>query len=448
MTPSHRTKIFSLWTAEFKDPVTEQSYLQELWKESLQQVRLVCLIMVFYLSGLQFLDLVATGLTEAFWPLLAIRAVMAAPFAVLFVVAFHTSNFRAVEGMITFSHVIFISGLVMTLRVEPTQAVLVFLNLTVVTLSLFILTPGRLFWIGMGALIGLAVIVMLIAAQHILPWSDLVRVVTIGTLAQIVGAAGCYRLKIMRRRDYLMMLRARKTAEDLRKEVQSHAKSTESALRNEKAFRRLFDLAPVPLALVDAETFRVNQGNAAFARLIGAEPHDLDAMQAFRLFKNASDLHVVRKAIIEYGVLEGKELTLTFQKGKDIPILLSCFFIMFDGQGSIMMSLTDISQQREAQKKLEELASTDPLTGLANRRHFMQRSGEMTAHAKRYFSPYSVILLDIDHFKRINDSYGHDVGDFVLTEVTSLIQDGTAGAGPHGAFRRGGIRHFPLANPH
>lgn len=71
---------------------------------------------------------------------------------------------------------------------------------------------------------------------------------------------------------------------------------------------------------------------------------------------------------------------------------------------------------------LERLATIDPLTGLFNRGHLLLRLREELARANRYQSPLSAILLDLDDFKNINDSYGHQVGDEVLKCVGSVIR--------------------------
>lgn len=79
----------------------------------------------------------------------------------------------------------------------------------------------------------------------------------------------------------------------------------------------------------------------------------------------------------------------------------------------------------EAQRRdLERRATLDDLTGLHNRRTFMERLDQEIARAQRYGSPLSVILVDIDHFKRINDCHGHLVGDRVLAEVARTIGGG------------------------
>ncbi|GFK93084.1 Response regulator PleD [Fundidesulfovibrio magnetotacticus] len=74
-------------------------------------------------------------------------------------------------------------------------------------------------------------------------------------------------------------------------------------------------------------------------------------------------------------------------------------------------------QLEELVKRLEVLATTDSLTGMANRRRLLERCAEEHARAARYAQPLSFLMMDIDHFKHINDSLGHDVGDEVLKAV-------------------------------
>jgi two-component system cell cycle response regulator len=77
------------------------------------------------------------------------------------------------------------------------------------------------------------------------------------------------------------------------------------------------------------------------------------------------------------------------------------------------------------QKKLLELSNTDPLTSLRNRRAFDERLSEAFEHARRYERPLSLAIVDVDHFKAINDAHGHDSGDAVLRGVAKLIGSGS-----------------------
>jgi len=82
-----------------------------------------------------------------------------------------------------------------------------------------------------------------------------------------------------------------------------------------------------------------------------------------------------------------------------------------------------ISKLEQEKRTFEEMAYTDPLTGLSNRRFFLREANRMLEFAKRYKEPLALMMLDIDNFKRINDEYGHDVGDLVLKELARVIKE-------------------------
>lgn len=79
-------------------------------------------------------------------------------------------------------------------------------------------------------------------------------------------------------------------------------------------------------------------------------------------------------------------------------------------------------QMHDQKDEMEKLAQTDFLTGLNNRRYFMERGGQELIRALRYKSEVSFLMLDIDFFKKVNDTYGHQTGDVVLKEVARHCQ--------------------------
>jgi diguanylate cyclase (GGDEF)-like protein/PAS domain S-box-containing protein len=82
----------------------------------------------------------------------------------------------------------------------------------------------------------------------------------------------------------------------------------------------------------------------------------------------------------------------------------------------------DISSQKRFEASLVKEAATDPLTGILNRREFLASSKREFDRARRYHSAMSVIMLDIDHFKKINDTYGHAIGDEILLSLVAMVQ--------------------------
>lgn len=75
----------------------------------------------------------------------------------------------------------------------------------------------------------------------------------------------------------------------------------------------------------------------------------------------------------------------------------------------------------EANERLLILATTDSLTGLSNRRHFLEKLSEEISRTQRYGRPCAVAMVDADHFKSVNDTYGHEVGDRVLKQLSNLM---------------------------
>ena len=88
-----------------------------------------------------------------------------------------------------------------------------------------------------------------------------------------------------------------------------------------------------------------------------------------------------------------------------------------------MLRIRSLHEQlRRAQRDLEERSVTDALTGLKNRRFFDERLYEEFCRAHRYADPVSLIMIDVDHFKTVNDRYGHPAGDAVLREAAAVVR--------------------------
>lgn len=82
----------------------------------------------------------------------------------------------------------------------------------------------------------------------------------------------------------------------------------------------------------------------------------------------------------------------------------------------------EVSERQRLQEDLEHLANTDGLTGLSNRRFFMHQLAGELARRQRYGHPLSLLMLDLDHFKQVNDQWGHGVGDEALRRFADSVQ--------------------------
>ncbi len=90
-------------------------------------------------------------------------------------------------------------------------------------------------------------------------------------------------------------------------------------------------------------------------------------------------------------------------------------FIGYDGL------ISDITERKMIEEKLVELAERDPLTNIYNRRKFYNFLEDEIERSKRYKRPLSLIMFDIDYFKKVNDTYGHNVGDTVLIMIADIV---------------------------
>ncbi|MEZ5823776.1 MAG: GGDEF domain-containing protein [Geminicoccaceae bacterium] len=104
----------------------------------------------------------------------------------------------------------------------------------------------------------------------------------------------------------------------------------------------------------------------------------------------------------------------------------------------------DLAELALAHRELERLANTDELTGIANRRYFMSHSKKILREAGAGTGPSSIGILDIDHFKRVNDAHGHDTGDELLRAFAQAIAEGL---GPDGLVGRLGGEEFAILLP-
>jgi len=133
-----------------------------------------------------------------------------------------------------------------------------------------------------------------------------------------------------------------------------------------------------------------------------------------------------------------------FYEGNKYYFLISAFLIK-GTKNDYSIVLTDISNEEKYKHNLELLSVTDALTGIYNRRYFDKAISKELSNSNRYWHALSMVMLDIDHFKKINDEHGHQIGDDILIEYTklisSLIREGDV-------FCRIGGEEFMIILPH
>jgi len=122
--------------------------------------------------------------------------------------------------------------------------------------------------------------------------------------------------------------------------------------------------------------------------------------------------------------LPSRPISVTAQHcdGHEIPVELTVSRSQWKGTWRFHGFMRDITDRIEHEQQLTDLALTDPLTGLANRRAFLDRLDQAHARARRHGSALGVLYADVDRFKAINDTYGHAAGDAILRDVAERMR--------------------------
>jgi diguanylate cyclase (GGDEF)-like protein/PAS domain S-box-containing protein len=207
-------------------------------------------------------------------------------------------------------------------------------------------------------------------------------------------------------------------------DITTQRKTQEELKASEAKFRQLVDLSPhgiliesegkiVFLNKAMLEIFRTDDSSI----LLGAALMDYIPIE----FQDSTRRHLdyVKKHKKSSELLEAKFLDIN-----GTPVIIegiACPFL-FEGKPSIQLIIKDISEQEEARTKILHLAYHDQLTGLANRLKLEKELKKSIFHAKKKKNYIAVLFIDIDNFKKINDTFGHDTGDLLLQDVALKLE--------------------------
>ena len=212
---------------------------------------------------------------------------------------------------------------------------------------------------------------------------------------------------------------------DIFNELLSKIESEHSSLKSsEEKFRKLTSLSPVGIFQInpEGEIIYVNQRWREINNIKHQEPnlqawfsnlHPEDSLPLnklwHRLVTEHEDMASEVRLIAKNGSISWVYIQATSLHSKDGKLL------------GFLGSVSDISELKKAQIQMENLAFYDPLTGLANRRLFKNRLAKAVKSVQRHDSSIALLFLDLDQFKRINDTLGHDMGDALLKEIARRL---------------------------
>ncbi|SHL00788.1 GGDEF domain-containing response regulator [Phytopseudomonas punonensis] len=177
--------------------------------------------------------------------------------------------------------------------------------------------------------------------------------------------------------------------------------------------------------LVVGDDGRIRFANPAITRMLGCQEGELTGSELLSWVDVPGHLQWQESSFYEHWRrrehLRLHDANLHTRGGGVVPVALSCSPLPDDAHGMILLAL-DMSRVRDLHHQLEALAITDALTGLLNRRGFLQELQASISRHQRTGQKAALLYLDLDGFKHINDTLGHERGDQVLRQVSVQLK--------------------------
>ncbi len=194
---------------------------------------------------------------------------------------------------------------------------------------------------------------------------------------------------------------------------------------SEMRYRRLFETARDGILLLNAITAEIEDANPFLTELLGYSHAELLGKKLWEVgaFADVAESREKFSELQTRGYVRYDDLPLRTRSGAKIPVEFVSNTYDCAGVTVIQCNIRDISARKRADEKINELAFFDPLTRLPNRTLLLDRLQQALIVGSRSASYGAVLFLDLDHFKTLNDTLGHDMGDLQLQQVAQRLTD-------------------------
>ncbi|MFN7713832.1 MAG: putative bifunctional diguanylate cyclase/phosphodiesterase [Curvibacter sp.] len=205
--------------------------------------------------------------------------------------------------------------------------------------------------------------------------------------------------------------------------VRAYRRQLEELRQTELKFRTAFASSPVAASIATLAEGRLIDVNDNFERDFGWSKRELLSRTAMDvgLWLEARHRTEWAETLIRHGRALNYETVWRHRNGNLRNVSLSSEIIQLNGVSCILAYATDVTERKAAEQQIHRLAFYDPLTGLPNRRLLMDRLGHAMVACIRHRHLSALLFLDLDNFKALNDTHGHDKGDLLLQQVGARL---------------------------
>lgn len=210
----------------------------------------------------------------------------------------------------------------------------------------------------------------------------------------------------------------------IKEDITAHKIAEEALKESEKRYRDLFEMESDAIFIIRNGDGAILEANSAAASLYGYSHselltlHNEDLSAEPEATRSATQSPIPMEQVLSIPLRWHRK-----QNGSLFAVEITARFITWQGELVHLAAIRDITKRRQVEQELERLAMTDPLTGLFNRRHFFTQAELFLQQAVRQGEELTVMMADLDHFKSVNDTYGHSLGDSALCAAAHRLHD-------------------------
>ncbi|WP_338487541.1 EAL domain-containing protein [Pseudomonas trivialis] len=207
-------------------------------------------------------------------------------------------------------------------------------------------------------------------------------------------------------------------------DITDQVEREQQLIASEEKFASVFHASPNAISITERDTGRYVEVNDGFCRLTGYRAEEAIGLTLYQIGIWADENQ--RSALLAELAIKGRihhlEMLWHNRRGEVLSVEVSVEPITLNETPCLLLTARDVSLLKNAEAQIRHLAYHDPLTNLPNRALLMDRLSQQIALLKRHDLRGALLFLDLDHFKHINDSLGHPVGDTVLKMITARLE--------------------------